>query len=151
VTAALDEFQRELIVENTLAGLAAANKRGRRGGRPKGMDEEGLRKAEAMLKDTENYPFVGDVIDKLKIGRTAFYRYFPPDRIRELRRTHSEEGDSDPLLWWVMYLCLEKPNDLKTNAPQLNDLECWCRILSEAMKEYLNGQILRPPNPTALA
>ena len=41
--------------------------------------------AEAMLKDTVNYPFVGDVIDHLKIGRTAFYRYFPPDRIRELR------------------------------------------------------------------
>ena len=65
---------------------------GRRGGRPNGIDEEGLRKAEAMLKDTENYPFVGDVIDQLKIGRTAFYRYFPPDRIRELRRAHSEEG-----------------------------------------------------------
>jgi hypothetical protein len=32
-----------------------------------------------------NYPFVGDVIDHLRIGRTAFYRYFPPDRIRELR------------------------------------------------------------------
>ncbi len=92
MTAAFDEFQRELIVENTRAGLAAANKRGRRGGRPKGMDEEGLRKAEAMLKDTENYPFVGDVIDQLKIGRTAFYRYFPPDRIRELRRAHSEKG-----------------------------------------------------------
>ena len=55
------------------------------------MDEEGLRKAEAMLKDAENYPFVGDAIDQLKIGRTAFYRYFPPDRIKELRREHSEE------------------------------------------------------------
>jgi hypothetical protein len=38
-----------------------------------------------MLKDTANYPFVGDVIDHLRIGRTAFYRYFAPDRIRELR------------------------------------------------------------------
>ena len=32
MTAAFDEFQRELIVENTRAGLAAAHKRGRRGG-----------------------------------------------------------------------------------------------------------------------
>ena len=40
--------------------------------------------AEAMLKDTVNYPFVGDVIDHFRVGRTAFYRYFPPDRIREL-------------------------------------------------------------------
>jgi len=28
---------------------------------------------------------IGDVIDNLKVGRTAFYRYFPPERIRELR------------------------------------------------------------------
>ena len=85
ITAAFDEFQRELIVENTRAGLAAARKRGRRGGQPPVLDKEGIRVAEAMLKDTMNYPFVGDVIDRLGIGRTAFYRYFPPDRIRELR------------------------------------------------------------------
>ena len=42
--------------------------------------------AEAMLKDTVNYPFVGDVINHLRVGRTAFYRYFPPERIRELRK-----------------------------------------------------------------
>ena len=41
-----------------------------------------------MLKDTENYPFIGDVIDQLKIGRTAFYRYFPTDRIKQLRNEH---------------------------------------------------------------
>jgi hypothetical protein len=38
-----------------------------------------------MLKDTVSYPFVEDVIDNLRIGKTAFHRYFPPDRIRELR------------------------------------------------------------------
>ena len=62
MTAAFDEFQRELIVENTRAGLAAAQKRGRRGGRPPVMDENKIRNVEAMLKDTENYPFIGDVI-----------------------------------------------------------------------------------------
>ena len=72
MTAAFDEFQRELIVENTRAGLKAANKRGRRGGRPKAMNEQTLKHAEAMLKDTENYPFIGDVIDQLRIRRTAF-------------------------------------------------------------------------------
>lgn len=88
MTAAFDEFQRELIVENTRAGLKAAAKRGRRGGRPKAMNEQTIKHAEAMLKDTENYPFIGDVIDQLKIGRTAFYRYFPTDRIKELRKEH---------------------------------------------------------------
>jgi len=92
MTAAFDEFQRELTVENTRAGLRAANRRGRRGGRPKAMDERTLRLAEAMLRDTGNYPFVGDVIDRLEIGRTAFYRYFPPERIRQLRAEHSESA-----------------------------------------------------------
>jgi DNA invertase Pin-like site-specific DNA recombinase len=88
MTAAFDEFQRELIVENTRAGLKAANKRGRRGGRPKSMNTQTIKHAEAMLKDTENYPFIGDVIDQLHIGRTAFYRYFPTDRIKQLRGEH---------------------------------------------------------------
>ena len=90
MTAVFDEFQRELIVENTRAGLKAAAKRGRRGGRPKAMNEQTMKHAEAMLKDTENYPFIGDVIDQLKIGRTAFYRYFPPDRIKQLRGDHMD-------------------------------------------------------------
>src|SRR3954447_23437899 len=72
ITADFDEFQRELIVENTRAGLAATRMRGRRGGRALVLDKEGIRVAEAMLKDTMNQPFVGDVIDHLRIGRTVF-------------------------------------------------------------------------------
>ncbi len=53
MTAAFDEFQRELIVENTRAGLAAARKRGRKGGRPPSMTKDKIRTAEAMIKDTE--------------------------------------------------------------------------------------------------
>ena len=56
----------------------------------KTLIEQTIKHAEAMLKDTENYPFIGDVIDQLKIGRTAFYRYFPTDRIKQLRAEHSE-------------------------------------------------------------
>jgi DNA invertase Pin-like site-specific DNA recombinase len=36
--AALVEFERDLIRERTLAGLAAARARGRLGGRPKALD-----------------------------------------------------------------------------------------------------------------
>jgi len=86
MTAAFDEFQRELIVENTRAGLVAAHKRGRRGGRPPSITEEKTRNAESMIKDTENYTFVSDIIKQLEIGRTTFYRHFPPDRINELRK-----------------------------------------------------------------
>jgi hypothetical protein len=36
-------------------------------------------------------------------------------------------------------------NDLMANAPQLSELERWCRILSEAMKKFLGERVLRPP------
>ena len=56
------------------------------------MDGERWKLAEAMLRDTRNYPFVGDVIDALGIARTAFYRHFPPGRIRELRPEHGRRA-----------------------------------------------------------
>ena len=86
MTAAFDEFQRELIVKNTRAGLAGANRQGRRGGRPRSMDDEKIRLEESLLRDTENYPFVSDATKQLMIGKTEFYRYFPPERIRELKQ-----------------------------------------------------------------
>lgn len=48
---ALAEFERNLIVERTRAGLAAARARGRKGGRKVKMDKQATRKAVAMLKD----------------------------------------------------------------------------------------------------
>ena len=45
VFAALAEFERELIVERTKAGLAAARARGRLGGRPSVMTEAKVRLA----------------------------------------------------------------------------------------------------------
>jgi len=85
ITAAFDEFQRELIVENTKAGLEAARKRGKNGGRPKAFSKDQLSLAQTMLKDIENYPSISDIIKTLKIGRTTFYRYFPPEEIIKFR------------------------------------------------------------------
>ena len=53
------------------------------------MDDEKVRLAAAMLRDTKNYPFVNDVIQQFEIARTAFYRYFPPERIRDFRPPHN--------------------------------------------------------------
>ena len=85
MNAAFDQFQREIIVENTKAGLKTARKHGRIGGRPPIMTDDKMRTAKAMLKDTENYPFISDIIKALSIGRTTFYRHFPPERIEKLR------------------------------------------------------------------
>jgi hypothetical protein len=37
-------------------------------------------------------------------------------------------------------------DELKAIAPQLTPLQCWYRILSEAMKKYLEGAVLKPPD-----
>ena len=85
MNAAFDQFQREIIVDNTKAGLKSARKEGRIGGRPRLMTDEKHRTAKAMLKDTENYPFISDIIKTLRIGRTTFYRHFPPEEIQKIR------------------------------------------------------------------
>ena len=48
---ALAEFEHSLIRERTIAGLAAARARGRRGGRKLAMSKTDVRKAAAMLSD----------------------------------------------------------------------------------------------------
>lgn len=51
VFAALAEFERSLIRERTIAGLAAARARGRKGGRKSKLEKSDVRKAAAMLRD----------------------------------------------------------------------------------------------------
>ena len=129
MTAAFDEFQRELIVENTRAGLAAANKRGRRGGRPRAMNEQTIKHAEAMLKDTENYPFIGDVIEKQlnKIElANRFTRAVAVGNPREFTQAEKEEQEiaeacnrlikNSIICWNYLYLArqLEKAPDAET-------------------------------------
>lgn len=48
---ALAEFEHNLIRERTLAGLAAARARGRKGGRKPALSSSDVKKAAAMLKD----------------------------------------------------------------------------------------------------
>lgn len=50
---ALAEFEHNLIRERTLAGLAAARARGRKGGRKPSMSPSDIKKASAMLRDPQ--------------------------------------------------------------------------------------------------
>jgi DNA invertase Pin-like site-specific DNA recombinase len=76
IFAALAEFERELIVERTKAGLAAARARGRRGGRPYKMTAAKLRLAQAAMADQETN--VGDLCRELGITRQTLYRHVGP-------------------------------------------------------------------------
>jgi DNA invertase Pin-like site-specific DNA recombinase len=76
IFAAIAEFERELIVERTKAGLAAARARGRRGGRPYKMTPAKLRLAMVAMADVETN--VGELCRELGVTRQTLYRHVDP-------------------------------------------------------------------------
>jgi DNA invertase Pin-like site-specific DNA recombinase len=73
VFAALAEFERDIIRERTLAGLAAARARGRMGGRPRNLDDKKKRHAVTLHADPSNS--VKDICRTLGISKATLYRY----------------------------------------------------------------------------
>lgn len=71
--AALAEFERDLIGERTLAGLAAARARGRRGGRKAKLNTSDIRGLKAMHKD--HSISIGEICERFGIAKTTLYRY----------------------------------------------------------------------------
>lgn len=76
IFAALAEFERELIKERTVAGLASARARGRHGGRPFKMTTAKLRLAMAAMGQPETK--VSDLCEELGITRQTLYRHLSP-------------------------------------------------------------------------
>lgn len=76
IFAGLAEFERELIVERTKAGLAAARARGRSGGRPFKMTPAKLRLAQAAMGKPETK--VAELCAELGITRQTLYRFVGP-------------------------------------------------------------------------
>ena len=72
VFGALAQFERELIRERTLAGLAAARSRGRVGGRPTVWTPERIRTAHAMRESGEHD--VAGIARALGVSRASVYR-----------------------------------------------------------------------------
>jgi DNA invertase Pin-like site-specific DNA recombinase len=75
---ALAEFERDIIRERTLAGLAAARARGRKGGRPRRVLSKQIIQAQHMFADKSNT--IQDICLTLHISKTTLYRYLrtPP-------------------------------------------------------------------------
>ncbi|MCL6728061.1 recombinase family protein [Klebsiella quasipneumoniae] len=74
VMSALAEMERELIVERTRAGLAAAREQGRVGGRRRVMTEEVVERCRRMLENGATRHQIADVIG---VGVKTIYKYFP--------------------------------------------------------------------------
>ena len=81
---ALAEFEHSLIKERTIAGLAAARARGRKGGRRPALSSTDVRKAAAMLSDP-------------KITKTEVAKHFSVSRVT-LNAALARAGIQDPQL-----------------------------------------------------
>jgi DNA invertase Pin-like site-specific DNA recombinase len=84
---ALAEFERNLIRERTIAGLAAARARGKLGGRPRKLATDGKVHLAKTLYHEKKRP-IADICKTLGISRATLYRYVKEqpqsDGIREV-------------------------------------------------------------------
>ena len=76
--ASLAQFERELIKERTLAGLAAARARGRHGGRPRRLNPSQCKAALAMVKD-KAMP-VSEISRHFGVSRSTLYNMVAESR-----------------------------------------------------------------------
>lgn len=82
IFSALTEFERSIIRERTIAGLAAAKARGRRGGRPRAMTECDILAAKALIRD--GALTIKQVADRLGVSDATLYKYVPHPREQQL-------------------------------------------------------------------
>ena len=75
--ASIAEFERELIIERTQAGLESARARGRTGGRPRKMDGSKIRTAMAALSDRKS--IAADVARTLGVTTATLYKHVNAD------------------------------------------------------------------------
>ena len=75
---ALAEFERGLIRERTQAGLAAARRAGRTGGRPPKLMDDDIEAAKAMLANPDIS--VMKIAHRLGVSSATLYRYIPAAR-----------------------------------------------------------------------
>jgi DNA invertase Pin-like site-specific DNA recombinase len=73
IFAALAEYEHALIRERTIAGLASARARGRKGGRPYTMTPTKLRFAQAAMANRDTK--VGDLCKELGVTKQTLYRF----------------------------------------------------------------------------
>ncbi|OKP07006.1 recombinase family protein [Xenorhabdus thuongxuanensis] len=74
VMSALAEMERELIIERTNAGLAAARAQGRIGGRPVSLNDEKFQLACQLLAEGKNRREIANIFN---VSLSTVYKYLP--------------------------------------------------------------------------
>jgi DNA invertase Pin-like site-specific DNA recombinase len=73
IMAAFAQLERDTMIERTRAGLAAAAAKGRRGGRPRKVDDADAAKARTLR---DKGITATDIAKMLGVSRATVYRYF---------------------------------------------------------------------------
>lgn len=73
IFSSLAEFERDIIRERTKAGLAAARARGRKGGRPKALNQEKVKMIKKLHADKSNS--ITSICKMFRISRPTLYTY----------------------------------------------------------------------------
>ncbi|MBL8067950.1 MAG: recombinase family protein [Armatimonadetes bacterium] len=83
ILACLADYERTLIRERVNAGLAAARKRGRIGGRPKVVDAAKARSIRAMRAQGMT---TSEILESAQISRATLFRFYKDEEERKQRR-----------------------------------------------------------------
>lgn len=142
IFASLAEFERDIIRERTQAGLSSARARGKKGGRPKGIDEKKRKAALALKKDTGRS--VKEICEILGMSRNTYYKYTKSeDKLAKESQTikPSEDSANTPITKVMkIELCLQVENNSKFvrgKGKVRNEIEQF--ILSQFAMEKLNN------------
>jgi DNA invertase Pin-like site-specific DNA recombinase len=87
--ASLAQMERELLIERTQAGLEAARKKGRVGGRPAKMTETKIVAARKLLESYMTYDMVAE---QLGVALKTLYAWVPAASLGTVAEKEAKEG-----------------------------------------------------------
>ena len=128
--ASLAEFERDITHERTNVGLSAARARGRKGGRPKGIDENKKKAVLALKKDRERS--VKEICEIVGISRNTYYKY-----------ADSKETLAPPQPTVEQQSLLKPENNLSSHlptspCPRILKVSLWLRV--ENNSKFVRGK-----------
>lgn len=89
--ASLSQYEKELVRERTVAGLEAAKRRGKHGGRPRGLSDEAKRKAKLARKLYNDKTLsVEEICQATQLSKATLYRYLKQGGVKTERRNLSK-------------------------------------------------------------
>ncbi|MBS9775712.1 MAG: recombinase family protein [Fusobacterium sp.] len=87
IFASLAQFERDLIIERTKAGLISAKNRGKILGRPNGLSEKSLKKAKRCKRFfEEGILTVDEICKEVGVSRATYYKYLRELGVNEIRK-----------------------------------------------------------------